>query len=428
MSAEIIEHEEWTCSANEALNVSIAEPTKAITFKPKFTYPIFGDSEQIFGYKDLRIDLVFDCESLKPLLTYKYSEKLSKDIKPIEETFSKFLPIDDYIFNSESKWLDSIEEEKFQLPKENIVYSYDRIIDNKINTFDIYKFKLFNDDNNNNNNFEISKKLFLRIQILILLYIEAGSYINLNDKGWELYMIYNRNENEGKNIFIGFCTCYKYWKFEKSEEYDKINDIENESEYRCRLSQMIILPPFQNKGHGKEIYSFITNEWHNDKRCYEITIEDPNEEFDDLRDKCDLIRIIENENLIKDLKELPISKTDKLKLKNELKFTNRQFERIIEMGLFWILNHYNDKEINNLIKGFKGEETIRLMIKKRVYLNNKEGLEALNDNSLVKSKLEEVYDRVARDYKKKARDVDREFNNNILDSGSPATKKQRTHT
>ena len=31
------------------------QPTKSITFNPEFTYPIFGDHETAFGYKDLEV-------------------------------------------------------------------------------------------------------------------------------------------------------------------------------------------------------------------------------------------------------------------------------------------------------------------------------------------------------------------------------------
>lgn len=400
-TSDIIEPEKWTCSANEVLHISIAEPSKAISFLPKFTYPIFGDSEQIFGYQDLRIDLAFDCLSMKPLLTYKYSKKLSKDIKSIEEIFENFLPRGDYILKDENEWIDCIANEKFELNDENIIYSYERKIEDKIKKFDIYKFQL---------NFEeIGKTLLLRIQILVLFFIEAGSYININDKGWEIYLIYDRNEIENKKIFIGFCTCYKFWKFEEFEKYDSIKDFDNEIKFRSRLSQIIILPPFQGNGHGKEIYKCITEEWIKDKRCEEITIEDPNEEFDELRDKIDLERFIES-GLIKEIKEIPINFIKRKELRKKLKLTKRQFNRILEMGLYYYLLVNKNKEQGNKeeeysIKNFQGEKSIRLMIKKRIYESNKEGLESIGDKEIVKSKLQEVYLRVARDHRTKAEEA-----------------------
>lgn len=46
------------------------------TFHPKFTYPIFGDEEKIFGYKDLRISLRYRANDMRPHLEVSYTTKL----------------------------------------------------------------------------------------------------------------------------------------------------------------------------------------------------------------------------------------------------------------------------------------------------------------------------------------------------------------
>lgn len=379
-----MEPEKWTCSANEALHIFIAEPSKAITFLPKFTYPIFGNSEQIFGYQGLRIDLAFDCLSLKPLLTWKYEKKLSEDIKPIEETMVQFLPTGDYVLKSESEWLDKIDEENFELPNENIVRSYER----KGKKYDIYKFKLGEDTGNE----DVGNKLHQRMQILTLLYIEAGSYIDLKDNGWELYVIYDRNKEEGKSIFVGFCTCYKYWKFEPSGVYDSYDDIEKEAKYRGRLSQIVIIPPYQGEGHGCEMYKHIADEWIRDDRCVEITIEDPNEEFDDLRDRCDLERML-HDGLLRDVKVFPLECENEERLLRQTKLTRRQFARVVEMALLWLVERGEGTWIAGL-----SVAQVRRAVKRRVYAANREGLAAI-DAGEAKSKLEEVWRRVAVAYR-----------------------------
>lgn len=45
------------------------------TFYPKFTYPIFGDEEKIFGYKDLKINLRFRANDMRPHLKITHSKK-----------------------------------------------------------------------------------------------------------------------------------------------------------------------------------------------------------------------------------------------------------------------------------------------------------------------------------------------------------------
>ena len=64
MSANDFKPETWTSSANEALRVSIVGEN-AVQFSPLFTYPIYGDSEKIYGYK-----AVSYTHLLKPHLNY----------------------------------------------------------------------------------------------------------------------------------------------------------------------------------------------------------------------------------------------------------------------------------------------------------------------------------------------------------------------
>lgn len=49
--------EEWAVSSNNALALSLAGPESDLSFSPVFTYPIYGDAETIYGFKDLSIDV-----------------------------------------------------------------------------------------------------------------------------------------------------------------------------------------------------------------------------------------------------------------------------------------------------------------------------------------------------------------------------------
>lgn len=357
--------------------MNLAEPTQAITFPPKFTYPIFGDSEQIFGYKNLRIDLAFDCLSLKPLLTYKFSEKLSEDVKKIEDIVSPFLPKDDFILKSETKWLDAIDSEAFQLPKEKIIKTYFE----EDNKFDIYKFKLSDD--------KVGMRLHLRMQIFVLLYIEAGSYIDSKDPLWDLYVIYRTVKGGTKPTFVGFSTTYEHFHYEGFEKHDSKNV--SEMKFRGKISQFVILPPFQSQGHGKRLYEEIADRWLKDERCMEITVEDPSEEFDDLRDRCDVQRLL-NAEIINQLTALPIDNKWKNDIRKTVKIRKRQFDRCLEMCLVWLITNKKGDWIGNL-----NEKGLRLEIKKRVYLKNKDSLDELELPDL-RDKLQGAFERVREDY------------------------------
>lgn len=62
--------------------MSLVSPSKSglrlvDTFHPKFTYPIFGDEEKIFGYRDLKISLRYRANDMRPHVDVAYSKKLA---------------------------------------------------------------------------------------------------------------------------------------------------------------------------------------------------------------------------------------------------------------------------------------------------------------------------------------------------------------
>jgi hypothetical protein len=72
--------------ANDAFNISLVSPSKSglstiATFHPSFTYTIFGDEEKIFGYKDLKIQLRYRANDMRPHLQLAYGKKF----KPVGE-------------------------------------------------------------------------------------------------------------------------------------------------------------------------------------------------------------------------------------------------------------------------------------------------------------------------------------------------------
>lgn len=78
-------------NANEAFSISLvehdADGLKTVgTFGPRFTYPIFGDEEHIFGYKDLKINLRYHASDMRPHVQISSSKKFKAvgDIEPVD--------------------------------------------------------------------------------------------------------------------------------------------------------------------------------------------------------------------------------------------------------------------------------------------------------------------------------------------------------
>ncbi|KAF6008500.1 hypothetical protein HII13_003823 [Brettanomyces bruxellensis] len=368
----------WTCSSNNALYVSIAEPKGAFTFKPKFTYPIFGEAEQIFGYKDLRMDLAFDCKSLKPFFNYRYSSKMSENVKDIKMQILPFLAEKgkDVVFKDEGNgWIASM--------MRSLEY---KIRSDVLNTYKVFKFNIAKSKG--------GLKLHRRMQVFVLLYIEAGSYIDDKDPAWDIYCIYKCPKDGSKETFIGFTTTYSYWKYPGHLIYDATDSLN--VRYRQKISQFIILPPFQSKRHGQHLYEAVVNDWLKDSSVEEITVEDPSEAFDDLRDRCDMERLLFEHHFLKSLDKLPVTAEWIENVRKQEKMEKRQFARCVEMGLLYLLNEQQKTMKPSGIDGLSQKE-IRKLIKARLYKKNRDALADLEKGDM-QDKLQTAYQRIRDDY------------------------------
>lgn len=362
-----LQPELWTASSNDALQIYVTENGAATSFKPNFTYPIFGDSETVFGYKDLVIFLCFDHCTFLPFLNVKYLEKLDdEDIVDPKSKLMEFLP-DSTVFKDEGLWLEKTEEEsqKFKIPGE-LVEGLEFTKEGE--DYAVYKINLQSLE---------GEELHKRLQILVLLFIEAGSYIDSKDKLWDVHVLYKVTDRDTPSV-AGFVTAYNYWKYPGCAKFDK-----GEEEVRMKISQFIILPNYQGLGLGGSLYNILYNHWRKEDRVVEIVIEDPNEQFDDLRDRCDLQTV--HRELPGSLKISDITPEWYNKTRAQFKFEKRQFSRLLEMLL--------------LHDGSNGKKNIRLFVKKRLYEKNKETLESLDQPTRL-DKLQTAFESLEQDYRR----------------------------
>lgn len=342
----------------------------ATSFRPTFTYPIFGDSEQIYGYKDLIIYLCFDHYTFYPFLNVKFSEKLDgKDIVDPKEKMLSLLP-ESTVYKDEIYWQDKINEEKktYQIPGVQV----GETLHCKGEEYVVYRI-----DMHSKNGIELQK----RLQILVLLFIEAGSYIDYGDSFWDIHVMYKVTDKASPSI-VGFCTAYSYWKYGGSSKFDA-----GEQESRKKISQFIILPPYQGIGLGGLFYIHLYSLWLNDPTVVEVVVEDPNESFDDLRDRCDLQTLSQ----LLDVRsiDLPLINSPwAQQTRRSHKLEKRQFSRLLEMILLYQLRH-------KLLP--ITQKQVRLFIKRRLYNKNKDVLESL-DEPTRRDKLQTAYISLEQDY------------------------------
>jgi histone acetyltransferase 1 len=251
------------------------------------------------------------------------------------------------------------------------------------------------------------------MQIFILLYIEAGSYISEDDDAWQFFVLYEKRKRQNGTKtyhFIGYSSVYKFYCFPEK--------------HRLRLSQFIIVPPYQHQGHGSELYKTIYNYALLTPLISELTVEDPAEAFEDLRDRNDLRMLLANENFMKEgfgnevvshgggkvrkrktraranpmgassgtvkgTKKMgpPIDKAWSETFRTQLKMAGRQWQRLMEM---LILMHLDSADI-------QAARAYRLQVKERLYRFNFEILAQLEKEERLE-KLEETFQSLREDY------------------------------
>ncbi|WEW57073.1 histone acetyltransferase 1 [Emydomyces testavorans] len=436
----------WTCSSIDAVQVSIIQPDgngklrTLSTFYPQFTYPIFGDSETIFGYKGLMIQLRFAAHDLRSNVRISYDEKFKtvKDVAPanLNEALNPFLPKDAFApFKDFEQSVLKDESAKNFKPPGKLVHTYTK---GKRN-YEIWEGSLADPE---------VQELLDRIQILVSLFIEGGTPIETEDfewtlKRWTVYFVYEKLlEPPAPDVsvysFAGYATTYKwYFYYKTSEKHQVSNDpfpyttTLNIAELpsRLRISQFLIIRPHQLSGHGTELYRTIHRACLEDPTVYELTVEDPNEAFDALRDTNDyhlLQPVFEEHNITINPDPFPAVQTgrrhprvvptsllipiDTLReLREKYKIAPIQFAHLVEMYLLSLIpmSHRGSHNVNlarlRIQKSRASNEHDRryywwrMLVKQRLYKRHRDTLIQIDQAERV-DKLEETLHNVEEGY------------------------------
>jgi histone acetyltransferase 1 len=169
-------------------------------------------------------------------------------------------------------------------------------------------------------------------------------------------------------VFVGYSTTYRWWfypeqKGEKGVVKDDAFPYPEEIRFstlpsRLRIAQFLILPSHQGAGHGSQLYTTIHKATIADDTVIELTVEDPNEAFDVLRDSADY-HTLYPEFMKQDININPspypsdagkrrprhvptatLIPTEKLsKIRSQYKIAPTQFAHILEMFLLKRIPH-----------------------------------------------------------------------------------------
>lgn len=234
-------------------------------FDAEFTHQVFREDESIFGYAGLRMD-VFVCRtSLRALLKTKYDNKISSAMNPAD-------PVEDQM----REWFDSeglcelyTDEKRFEAEAEmvepcgggTLVAESQR--DDGVTTR-IMAYELATN--------EEARKWHAAMEAYAVFFIDAASKIDNTDPRWTL-LVATRHHADGRWETAGFTTVYRFYSYPDSE--------------RARLSQILVLPPYQRQGLGGKMLEAV-RKLALDRSMRDLTIEDPTDQLQRLRDVHDV--------------------------------------------------------------------------------------------------------------------------------------------
>ncbi|GLT32233.1 hypothetical protein SLA2020_069130 [Shorea laevis] len=242
----------------------------------------FGEDGKIYGYQGLKItvwisiisfhayaDISFDstCDGgkgitdLKPALQSIFGETLVETKDDLLQTFS-----------TESHFLSSV-----------------------VSNGEKLQYKAFREDINHNCSPEATASdvevvrmvvgnsaaghLYSRLVPLVLLLVDGSNPIDVTDPSWELYLLIQKNRDQPttQNLLLGFAAAYRFYHYPDSS--------------RLRLSQILVLPPYQHKGYGGYLVEVLSNIAISEN-VYDLTVEEPLDYFQHVRTCVDMKHLL----------------------------------------------------------------------------------------------------------------------------------------
>lgn len=327
--------------------------------------------------------------------------------------------------------------------------------------YQVWKASLSND---------AARQIWNNMKILVLLFIEGATTEGLDDEEtldrWSLHLLYEvtplKSSTQTSYTLAGFCTSYRSWIFPTYEimratkqlpspppehangkqSYapppltqdsttflfnEKVNGLETPS--RERISQFLVLPPYQGQSLGSHLYDAVFQELLAKPLIYEIPVEDPSEAFDGLRDYCDIAYLrslpaFQSLSLAPNLpakalqKDSPIPRdlilgngTDLEELRLQTKIVSRQFYRMVELHLLSTIppSHRSRARITRKAKSSNEHDRKyyfwRLALKHRIYSQNADALDEMEVTEKV-AKLESAVDSQQEEFEERLEGIE----------------------
>lgn len=270
--------EAFVLKASDAVDLKLIKKIEdldndEIVFHPEFTHQIFGDTEMIFGYKGLKIKMYYTASKLRLYFNVDYQDKVDpKETDGIEaddvlNAVKTKLELQNY-FTNPDKFVQCLQDESSFQPYGKKLHEFIH----EDSCFEIYYV--------NHETKDFIQDYHEQMQHFLLWFIDGASYIDTDDERWDFFVIYERvkSSNNYQYHFVGYSSVYRYYAYP-----DNI---------RPRISQVLVLPPFQRKNVGFNLLKTINNYYISVPKAIDITVEDPSDNFCQLRNHVDCLNCV----------------------------------------------------------------------------------------------------------------------------------------
>uniref|UniRef100_A0A2C9GV91 Histone acetyltransferase type B catalytic subunit n=1 Tax=Anopheles dirus TaxID=7168 RepID=A0A2C9GV91_9DIPT len=263
-----------------------------LVFAPEMAHQIFGESESIFGYRDLKIEIMASAGPLDLYFDISYTKK-------VEELQTEGLKADDV----EKSLAEMVENGSYYTNLDE----FKRVYASKTATFrplgtkvDEFKFPATDSQERETagaRTFEVYVSsaedtdymaFHSRLEMFSFWYIDGFSRVEI-DPLWQFFTVYERYAADNNNASgaesasnvryatVGYVSVYQYYSYP--------------NKVRPRVSQILILPPFQKLGIATRLIKHTTYEYFRKKEnVTDITFEEPIEAIQHIRSVVDAKR------------------------------------------------------------------------------------------------------------------------------------------
>ncbi|XP_055543485.1 histone acetyltransferase type B catalytic subunit [Wyeomyia smithii] len=329
---------------------------ESVVFHPEMAHQIFGEQESVFGYRDLQIDVCFAAGSLDIYFNVKYSEKVD-DVSPdggvkaddVEKALAELVEDGCYYTNLEEyKKIVEVKTAGFK-PFGNKVDEFKLnpgICGQEERTFEVYVSDINDKD---------FLKYHSRLESLSFWFIDAFSRVE-HDPLWLFFIVYEKysDGNETRYATAGYFTVYQYYSYPQF--------------IRPRISQILVLPPFQKLGIASWLIETTVNKYFlSMSNVADITYEEPTDIIQHIRSVVDAKHCMTLPAFAKDKLLSGFSKEMLKEAKEKYKINPKQCRVIYEILRLSAIDTKNETDYRNY----------RVEVKKRLNLNNSKHQRAL---------------------------------------------------